>query len=244
MEKDLKIKIAPQLSVRGRFSGSLKQPLFIVIHGLPGSYLEGFYERACFWFAKQGYATFRFDLYGWHKDARQLVNSTLKTHAADIDAVVRYFKKRGVKKVFVAGHSFGGPAILLSKEQQFDAAVLWDPSYDLSFTRTKYGFPGGKYIAALKGYFMRWGANVIIGKKMAQEVDTLRWADLPKKFHVPLKIIAAAKGVLVPGAKTYLANAHEPKELEIIKGATHYFDDEDTMQSQVFERTQSWFQKF
>lgn len=244
MEKDLNIKIDARYSVYGRFSGSFRQPLFIVIHGLPGSYLQGFYERACFWFAKHGYATFRFDLYGWQKDARQLVDSTLKTHAADIDAVVRAFKKRGVKKIFVAGHSFGGPSILLSKEQRFDAAVLWDPSYDLSFTKEKYGFPGGKYIAAVKGYFMRWGVNVIIGKKMAKEVDAVRWAELTKKFHVPLKIIAAEKGVLVPGAKTYFTTAHEPKELEIVKGATHYFDDQEKMQEEVFELTKKWFQKF
>lgn len=172
------------------------------------------------------------------------MDSTLKTHAADIDAVVRYFKKRGVRKVFIAGHSFGGPSILLSKEQKFDAAVLWDPSYKISFAKVCYGFAPGKYIKAVNGYFMRWGVNVIIGKKMAKEADALNWADLPKKFHVPLKIIAAAKGVLVPGAKTYFANANEPKELEILKGATHYFDDQDKMQELVFERTKKWFQKF
>ncbi len=244
MDKTLRIKVADKFAVYGRLNGSLKQPLFIVIHGLPGNYNEGFYERACFWFAKQGYATFRFNLYSWQKDARQLIDSTLKTHAADIDAVVRHFKRQGVKKIFLAGHSFGGPSILLSKEQKFDAAVLWDPSYDISFAHERYGFPGGKFIKSLNGYFMRWGANVIIGKKMAKEADTLKWAELPKQFRVPLKIIVAAKGVLVPGSKVYFEQAHEPKDLEIVKGATHYFDDEPKMQDHVFERTKKWFQKF
>lgn len=244
MEKELKIPLGKGKALYGRFNGSLRQSLFITVHGLPGDVYEGLHERACYWFSKQGYASFRFNLYGWQKDARQLIDSTLKTHAADLDAVVRYFKKRGVKRIYVAGHSYGGPTILLSKEQKFDAAVLWDPSFDISFTREKYGFPGGTYIKALNGYFMKWGANVIIGKAMAKEADTLRWADLPKKFHVPVKMFAAAKGVLVEGCKTYFENANEPKDMEVIKGATHYFDDQEKMQERVFELSKKWFQKF
>ncbi|MFA6099984.1 MAG: alpha/beta fold hydrolase [Patescibacteria group bacterium] len=243
MEKGLKIKVDKKHSVYGRLNGSLKRPLFIVIHGLPGSIHEGFYEDATSWFAEHGFAAFRFNLYGWQKDARQLVDSTLKTHAADLDAVVRYFRKRGVKKIFVAGHSFGGPVVLLSKEQDFDAVVLWDPSFDLSFVKKNYGFPGGRYIKELKGYFMRWGANVIIGKAMAEESDNLPWKDLTKNFHVPLKIIAAAKGVLVPGAKQYFKVANEPKDLAVIKGAGHSFDDKAGMREDLFKVSKKWFDK-
>ncbi len=213
------------------------------MHGLPGDTYDSFCVAATNWFSQKGYATFRFDLYGWRKDARQLIDCTLAVHAADIDAVVRHFRKKGVKKIYIAGHSFGGPSILLSKDQDFDAVALWDPSYDLSFTKTKYGYPGGKFIKALNGYFMRWGANVIIGKAMAEEADTLHWEKLTSGFGAPLKIIAAGKGVLVKGAKKYFANANEPKAFEIIKGATHYFDDTDDMQERVFESSKTWLEK-
>lgn len=244
MEKELIIPVAKGVSVYGRINGSPKnRPVFIVVHGLPCSIYEGLYERATQWFAKQGYASYRFNLYGWQKDARQLIDSTLETHAADLDAVVRYFRNQGAQTVFVAGHSFGGPTILLSKEQAFDAAVLWDPSYDISFTRKKYGFAGGTYIKELKGYFMRWGTNTVIGEVMAKEVDALPWKTLTKDFFAPLKIIAAEKGVLVKGAKAYFKTANKPKELAIIKGATHYFDDKEGMQEKLFEMTKKWFEK-
>jgi alpha-beta hydrolase superfamily lysophospholipase len=244
MEKNIKIKLDNKHVLYGKLQGSLKQPLFIVVHGLPCSMNETFYEMATRWFAKRGFATFRFNLYGWQKGSRQLVDSTLASHANDIDVIVRFFRKRGFKKIFVAGHSFGGPSILLSKRQEFDAAVLWDPSYKISFVQKKYGAPGGRFVKAVNGYYMKWGVNVIIGKAMAQEVDRVKWDELTPNFHVPLKIIAAGKGVLVKGAGAYFKNANEPKSLETIKGATHYFDEVPEMQERVYLITKKWFDRF
>lgn len=243
MEKTIRIPIDKNLAIYGRLNGSLDKPLYIHVHGLPGDVYDSLAVAATQWFAKQGYTTFRFDLYGWRKDARQLADCTLAIHAADIDAVVRYFRKKGVKRICISGHSFGGPSILLSKDQDFDAVTLWDPSYDLSFTKTKYGFPGGKFVKALNGYFMRWGTNVIIGKSMAKEVDALKWDRLTQNFKAPIKIIAAGKGVLVKGCRKYFTNANEPKEIEVMKGATHYFDDTDDMQERVFMSSKAWFER-
>ncbi len=243
MEKEYNITLDKKHIAYGKLAGSTMRPLVIVVHGLPCTINEGIYERACVFFQKAGYATYRFGLYDWHKDARQLIDCTLSVHAKDLDAVVEHFRRKGFKKVYVAGHSFGGPTILLSKKQRFDVAVLWDPSYDISVTKKKYGVPGGKYVKSLGGYFMRWGVNVVIGKKMADEIDTLDWDKLTSSFHVPLKIIAAEKGVLVAGCKKYFSGAHEPKSLEVLKGATHYFDDTPTMQDRLFTTTHNWFQK-
>ena len=244
MEKDLAIPVSKTHSVYGRFSGPLRRPLVIIVHGLPCSIYEGLYEEACRWFAAKGYATYRFNLYGWQKDARQLIDSTLTMHAQDLDSVVAHFRKLGFKKIFVAGHSFGGPTILLSPKQDFDGVALWDPSYDISFTKKKFGFAGGKYIPSLKGYFMRWGPNVIIGKKMADEVDGLNWKKLTSDFHVPLNILVAGKGVLLKGAMSYIETANEPKHLTVVKGATHYFDDTPTMRTELYKLTKKWFDQF
>ncbi len=133
MEKNIKIKLSKEFSLYlyGKFSGSFDQPLFIIVHGLPGNMDEDFYYSATRWFEKHGFSTFRFNLYDYRKGARQLMDCTLKTHGADLDIAVRYFRKHGVKKIFVAGHSFGGLTILCSHDQNFDGAVLLDPSYGI-----------------------------------------------------------------------------------------------------------------
>ena len=244
MEKDIKIKISKNVAVYGRFSGSFKKSLFIVVHGLPGHFEESLPQGSTRWFAKRGFASFRFNLYGWQNDARQLVDCTLRTHANDLDVIVRYFRRRGVRKIFVAGHSYGGPTVLLSRDQSFDAVVLWDPSYRSSFTKKQYGFPGGKYVKELSGYFMKWGVNPIIGERMAKEADALSWDILTRNFHVPLKIIVAEKGVLLPGAKYYFRTANAPKDFAVMKGATHYFDDRIGMRENLFRISEQWFKKF
>lgn len=241
MPKAIKIKTKDSHYIHGVLDGALTKPLFIFVHGLPGNIEDGINIAAGTWFSKHGFATFRFNLYDWRKGARQLIDCTLETHAHDLDMVVRHFKKQGVKKIFVAGHSFGGPTILLSKDQRFDAAALWDPSFESSFTKERYGLPGGRYLKEVAGYMMSWGANIIIGKDMARHTDDLDWQNLPKKFHKPLKIIVAQKGVLLKGSKVYLKNAHEPKQLHIIKEATHYFNDGQGMQEELFKETKKWF---
>lgn len=248
MEKDLQIKVSKKILIYGRFCGSLKKPLFIVVHGIPGHFEESLPQGSARWFAKQGFATFRFNLYDWQKGGRQLMDCTLETHAADLDAVVRYFRDRGVNKIFVAGHSYGGPTVLLSHDQDFDAAVLWDPSYQMSFihplVHKRYGYPGGRYVQELRGYLMQWGMNPVIGEKMAQEAETLAWEDLTRNFHRPLKIIAAEKGVLVPGARHYFKTANDPKSFTVMKGATHYFDDQPGMHEKLFTLSKQWSKKF
>ncbi len=243
MEKNLKIKLSGKFSLYGKFNGSFSKPLFIIVHGLSGNMDEEFYRAATRWFGKHGFSTFRFNLYGYQKDARQLMNCTLKIHGADLDAVVRYFRKRGVRKIFVAGHSFGGLAILCSHGQDFDGVALWDPSYGISFTKSVRGFPGGKYIKEINGYLMKWGVNLIIGEAMAKEVDSLQWNLIAKKFRAPFRVIIAGKGEL-KGAKKYLNSAKVETSLTIIKGATHYFNNKEGTQEKVFKVSEKWFKKF
>ncbi len=244
MNKDLNIQVDAKHVVYGRFSGSLTQPLLIIIHGLPCNIEESLYLEAANWFEKQGYAVYRFNLYSYQADARQLIDSTLTSHAADLDTVVNYFRQHKVKKIYVAGHSFGAPTILTSPKQNFDTAILWDGSYDISFAKEKYGYPGGKFIKELNGYLMHWGPNVIINKVMAEEVDNLPWDKLATNFKKPLSIIAAGKGILVKGAKTYFATANSPKKLTIIKGATHHFADSSKVRLELFKATKQWIDQF
>ena len=120
MEKPYSIALDKTHKAYGKFAGTKDKPLVIVVHGLPCTINEGIYERACEYFQQAGYATYRFGLYDWHKDARQLIDCTLTTHAKDLDTVVVHFRRKGFKKIYVAGHSFGGPTILLSTKQDFD----------------------------------------------------------------------------------------------------------------------------
>lgn len=242
-EKNIKIKLTDGHYLYGKFSGSFSDPLFIVLHGLSGDMDEEFYSSAVSWFQKQKYATFRFNFYGFQKNARQLMDSTIKQQSSDLDAVVKYFRKKGVKIVYIAGHSFAGPIILSSEKQDFDAVTLWDPTYKISFIKSTPGFPSGKYLKEVDGYAMHWGVNIIISKSMAKEVDSFPWTTITKNFTAPLKIIIAGNGEL-KGSKNYLNSLKTKKQCIAIKGATHYFNDSLKTRETLFKSTNSWFKRF
>ena len=116
MEKQIKIPIANKKYIYGTLRGSLKNPLLVFVHGFTGYKDEHIFFNGARFFEKKGFSTFRFDLYNWNKDARKLEECTLSLHGEDLDTVVKYLRKKGANKIFVAGHSFGGVTVLLSKK--------------------------------------------------------------------------------------------------------------------------------
>src|SRR5258706_549831 len=71
MEKDLRIALDQKYAVYGRLNGPLTKPLVIVVHGLPGDIYDSFCASATKWFSRHDFSAFRFNLYGYQKDARR-----------------------------------------------------------------------------------------------------------------------------------------------------------------------------
>jgi alpha-beta hydrolase superfamily lysophospholipase len=238
MEKKIRIALDARHALYGKFSGSSSRPLVIFVHGLLGTMDDDLFVVALRWFRGRNYAVFRFNLYGHQKYARQLKDCTLSIHAADLDAAVRHFRKKGFRKILVVGHSFGGPVIFNSRERDFDGAAFWDPSYRFSFKKIP-GVDAPRFVKSENAYLMRWGMNPLIGKKMVDEVESLRWDALSKNFSVPFSVIVAGKGIL-KGAKKYCRAASTSCESIGIRGADHCFTS-DRSRSRLFSATARWF---
>lgn len=129
MESNLKIATADGKVIYGRLRETSSQQLVIFVHGLGGRMDQHIYYNGARFLEKRNISSFRFNLYSWEKDARNLSECTIETHANDLDTVIGYFRKQGANKIIVVGHSFGGPTILLSKKKDYDLVILWDPSY-------------------------------------------------------------------------------------------------------------------
>lgn len=237
MEKLLKLRI-PKTGhvIYGKLRGALTRPLVILVHGL-SEHMDGMlqYNGARF-LEKKGFATFRFNLYDWQEGARSLNECTLQTNADDLDVVVAYFRKRGVKKVFVVGHSYGGPAILMSKKRAFDGAVLWDPSNFANIDMSKWA----QHVPEIDAYRLHGGYDILVSNEHVASQKTIDWNHLTEGWTIPLKIIAAGKGMLISGCKEYHKAAQGPKELVILKNAGHMFS-EDGMAEKLFGETVGWF---
>jgi alpha/beta superfamily hydrolase len=240
METKLKIKTSDGKIVDGLLRGPISQPLVVLVHGLGGYANEALLYNAARYFEKNGFSSFRFNLYSWGKKNRKLYESTFKINGQDIDAILNFLVHRGAKKIFLAGHSYGFPSILHSKLKDVVSIASWDGSF-----LPHRHFNSMKELAApFKGRFMDKDSLSVFGEGMIKEAGQVRSLSLVKAVNKPIKFITVPGrlGNLI-GAKKMYKVAFEPKELKIIAGATHNFF-EDGKQEELYAETLKWFGRF
>jgi len=239
MEQEIKIRAQDKKVIEGILRGSIKKPLIVLVHGLCGNMNEALHYNAARYFEKQGFSSFRFNLYGWNKNNRKLHECTLKTHGMDINTVINYLQKKGTKKIFIVGHSYGFPSILVSKNRNFKAIVSWDGS-DLPRNR----FSKLKKVISLHGRILDEGYYTIMGEAMVQEEQKVNSVKMLKSQKKPVKFITILGNTgNASGAKQMFKASPKPKAIRIIPGATHNFT-EDGKQAELYKETISWFKKF
>jgi len=241
MEKPIKIKTSDKHIIDGTLTKSERHSnaLLIFVHGLTGYPNEHQFFNGARYFSRRGFNVFRFYLYSGSEKGRLLTSCTISTHARDLNTVVRYFRKK-FKKIFVVGHSLGGPTILLSDTSLVDGIVLWDSAEPRSKWDRKYF----KYNKCLDAYIINWGTECIMGKKMYEERMKLpTHKELIQRIHTPIKVIVAEKGILQKAGREYFKYAHKPKEFAIIKNAGHTFDEEG-VEEELFKETYNFLRKY
>lgn len=243
MEQAIKIRTRDKHIIYGTLNYASKKTkkLIVFVHGLTGHENEHIFYNSARFFPKKGFATFRFNLYDGREKGRSLRKSTIKIHGRDLTRVVRYFQRK-FKKIYVVGHSLGGPTILLSNLSFVTAIVFWDPS-DLGGLKDIVEGQERKLkrITSLNSYVFDWGTEWLLGGRMAKEYTHLKPVKMVRNVHKPLKIIAAQKGNVIASRK-YLKQANNPKKLVIIKKAGHCFDEEG-VEEKLFLETLKWFKK-
>jgi pimeloyl-ACP methyl ester carboxylesterase len=243
MEQSVKIKTDDGHVIYGtltRGSGASRK-LIVFVHGLTGHKDQHIFYNAARFFPGRGFATFRFDLYSENPKGRKLKECTIKTHTADLNLVVRHFA-RNFSKLFLVGHSLGGPTILSANLSRIRGIVLWDPSYSdgKGLTFRMYC----KYVKCLDAYVIRWDVESIISKAMFREIRQFpRPQDIMESIHPPTKIISAGKGALIEGGKEYYRYAREPKGFAMIPKAAHSFNEWGAADV-LFQETLEWFKSF
>jgi dienelactone hydrolase len=240
MEKELRIKTSDRKTIYGILRGSLNKPVIVQVHGLAGNMHEAMHYNAARYFEKQGFSSFRFNLYSWQKDARHMHECTFSTHGKDIDTVLGYLQKHGAKKIFIVGHSYGFPSILHAKSHAFSAVASWDGSV---LPTNNVDVPAR--IKKPKGRILNEGYFVVVGEQMAIDSHKIKTIPLIKALWKPISFITVddnVNGNLSGGTRMFKL-AKQPKELVVIKGGTHCFT-EDGKEEELYSATVKWFKKF
>ena len=239
MEKEIKIKTKDKKLIYGTFLEGRKSSTRLVIfcHGFTGNSNEHILFNGASFFSEKGYDTFRFDLYGGHKNARHFETTSLALHGRDITTVVSHFKKQ-YKKIYLVGHSFGGPSIVLADTKLVDAIVLWDPSFIL-FKEEKKDLPRDK---ELDFHVTNWGMRIIIGDRFIEQLFSMTdYGTSVASVVRPTKVIVAGTGN--KNARQYMDHLKAPKSFIRVPNADHCFNNHKA-EKRLFEETYEWIKKW
>ena len=212
--------------------GNIKAIVFV--HGLTGHQDEHLFYNAARFFPPKGFDTIRFDLYTGEKKGRCLTTTDLLTHAKDLEQIITFAKKR-YKRIFVVGHSLGGPTIIRANTKDITAIMLWDPSYRLKEEIFKPGPRKNLYI-------IPWGTEILVSRKLVKqtlETDKFVHSGLDK----PTKIVFAGKSTLYKNWGKAIKIISAIQEIHLIKNADHCFNQEGCAQK-LYQETLDWFKKF
>ncbi len=232
-----------ELELHGVLRGQYSQPLAILAPGLGGWMHDLILFNASCYFEQHGIATLRVSFYGDDQKQRNIGDFDVRTNAADIDAVVAYAHTQGTPWVCVIGHSYSGMALVYSQQQEFDAAVLWDPSHTDGYNDPQSQQNLEKdflYVEALHSYVSASGPGYVLSRNVFEDYQPGSTV-MAQKFKVDTLIVNAAKS----GAAMRKFGADYTKSIDaqtdhvVIPEASHSFT-EDSAMEHLYTATVNW----
>lgn len=207
--------------LRGPLSSDI--PLCLMTHGDLG-YGNGLVQyNTARTLSAAGIASLRLSVNGGPEDnLRNRFDVTQEVYAADVTAAADQLRNEGVGKLFGAGHSAGGLALLMaSPKVEFDGLVLWDPSHGSSWGSHE-GLEDGEEIIG----------DLVVQRKGNAYVRSLRQIESQTNMgdttqlaigKRALLIISAGKDAdtLISYSQQYIDAASEPKSHIILKDTGH-----------------------
>lgn len=223
------------------YSGQPTKKAIFMVHGLTGHMNEYAFKRAADYFLTE-FDVYRFNLYDGEEGGRCLENCTIQTHANDLNTVLHHFSA-AYDNIFLVGHSYGGPTIMLAAPDRITAVSLWDPSFDLHTIQKAFS---ASYVPYGEYYMLKWGVTSLISKAMYEEADRMDEAaciDLSRKFKAPIQVITAADGYFNNKLLSYHSHGPEGSIREFIAGTVHSFHESNTCDILLYQ-TKDWFLKY
>ncbi|MBL8638204.1 MAG: alpha/beta fold hydrolase [Alphaproteobacteria bacterium] len=219
-------------------SGLTTSKAIFIVHGLTGYMNEYALKRAADYF-EETYDVYRFNLYDGQDSGRDLIDCTIQTHADDLNTVLSHFGST-YEKIFLIGHSYGGPSIMMANPSGISAVSLWDPSFDLRLIQEMFK---SAYTPCGDMYMVNWGTTYLIGKAMYEEagqLDESACIELSKKFLSPVQVISAGDGFFVQQPLSWHSFGDPNNIREFIAGTVHCFYEGNTC-DELLKKTQDWF---
>ncbi len=224
-------------------TGTALSAVFMV-HGLTGHMHEYALKRAADHFAPTD-DVYRFNLYAGEPKARRLLDCTIQTHADDLNQVLEHFAPQ-YERIFLIGHSYGGPTVMMANPACTTAASLWDPTFDCAKVLVEEDCLQDTYLAATGAYAVEWGVTSLIGRAMHDEARRLNreaCCALARDFRAPVQVVHAGNGLFARADVSYHTYGDPRNRRDVVEGTVHCFHEGNTCDV-LLARTADWFRPF
>ncbi len=202
--------------ILNRSTGNKKIVLFV--HGLSGNPGEPAFYSAKRSFPARGYDTLRLFLYSPDKKSKHFSwNTSLQQHRKDVEDVIKKLEKT-YRKIFLVGHSIGGPVIYQSQYinncKKVPAVALLEPTIAPVGVRKDFTFN-----KSLDGYV---SCGLVVSKSFVEEMSGLTITSI-SEFNKPFLLALNTKGQLKKNWKNAEKHISAPHTKLLLANSGHDF---------------------
>lgn len=203
---------------------------------------QGLFVKAAREFCKNGFAVFRFDFRGCGDSEGEFEEQTVNTMLEDLDCVLDNLGK-DYARIGLIGHSMGGKIAILkaAEDKRIKCLALWSAaaSHNYSFS--------SDFIDEVKDRkkLFLGDSGFWVNDKQLESYLKHDGFKAVRKIRIPVLIASGSEDLSVfnSHSKKLYRNANKPKELIFVKGANHFFLD-DNSKKELFALTIDWFNRW
>ena len=212
-------------------------PVVVFIHDLGSHMNEKAVRFSAFAAVEAGCTALRLNLYDTESDARDLLDCTIDTHAADVSEVLAQVRASG-RRIAVVGHSAAAMVLQRLDRQLFDVAVLWEPMD--TQTDDFSTWPDVSFDDNSGNWHLNWTSDLAV----TQAFYDSWWNSGPDHHDMgcPTLIVCAGGSDLRKECERYGMAQTKASELITIEGADHYFASREATE-RLYGETTKWLKQ-
>jgi len=228
MTSELSLNVDGQ-EIVGVIENPGRETLIILVHGFAGN-MHGhsnIFDKLSARLQSKGYSVLRFNFRGTPPSEGEFIDMTLASETEDLEAVVKYARTLGSKKIGILGESMGGAVIANLLKIEFDFIAFWYSVFE--FMDSEFGncfSPESQTLLEEHGYLVEDGFK--FNEKFINQIPLINLYNRLSEISCPTLFLHGDSDTAVPvhqSEKAFELVTSE-KEIHILKGADHCFENE------------------